>query len=317
MTTLPKVSIIVPVHNSAATIDACVQSILSQDYPHIECILVENGSTDTSPDVCKRYSESEERICLAVSLKSGVSEARNLGLSMTTGDIIGFCDADDLLEPGAVKAVVSAFQDDPDAVCVIGAFYVGVETAEGMQKSYKGLKSRSLSAEEAIELTIGDNNVMGSVWNKYYRADALKGCLFDASLSYSEDTHFNVKALSTLTDRPVLLISTPLYCYVQCAQSVTHQSQKLFDDNGELKYIVALEKILSDCEPGPRCRSLIKMRSVILAVDHWRADLSDKQRANLKKTIAQGLPQLLRNITRFRFKSNCKKLVKAVILLLK
>ncbi len=317
MTTLPKVSVIVPVHNAAATLDACVQSILGQDYPHIECILVENGSTDTSSDICKRYSDSEERIRLAVGVCSGVSEARNLGLSMATGDIIGFCDADDLLEPGAIRTVVSTFQENPDIVSVIGAFYVGPETTEGIQKRYKGLRSRRLSAEEAIELTIGNNNVMGSVWNKYYRADALKGCLFDTSLSYSEDTHFNVKALSALTDKSVMLINAPLYCYVQCVQSVTHQSQNLFDDNGELKYIIALKKILSDGNLKPRCRSIAKMKIAILAIDHCKADLSDKQRAALKKEIAQNLPQLLRNITRFHFKSNCKKFVKAFILLLK
>lgn len=317
MTMPPKVSVIVPVHNAAATIDACVQSILDQDYSNIECVLVENGSTDTSPDICKRYSESEERICLAVSLKSGVSEARNLGLSMATGDIIGFCDADDLLEPGAVKAVVSTFQEKPDIISVIGAFYVGLKTPEGMQKHYKGSKEKKLSTEQAIELTIGDNNVMGSVWNKYYRADALKGCLFDASLSYSEDTHFNVKALSELMDKQVMLISTPLYCYVQCEQSVTHQPQNLFDENGELKYIISLKKILSDCDLKTRCRSIIKMRIAILAIDHLKTDLSDQQRVTLKKEIAQNLPHFLRNITKFHFKSNFKKLVKAFILLLK
>lgn len=317
MATPPKVSIIVPVHNAVATIDTCVQSILSQNYPNIECVLVENGSSDASEDICKRYSEADERVRFAVSLKSGVSEARNLGLSIATGDIIGFCDADDFLEPEAVATVVSAFAEYPDVIGVFGAFYVGLETPTGLEKRYRGVSRKTLSAEQAIGLTIAHNNVMGSVWNKYYRADAVKDVLFDASLSHSEDTHFNVKLLSRSTDQTILLITEPLYCYVQCAQSVTHQPHRLFDENEELKYIVALKKILTDCTLTPHTRSLVRMRIAVLAMDHLHLDAGRHPRAVLKKEIVRNLPQFLRHITKFHFKKNCKRLVKTAILFLK
>lgn len=315
--TSPTISLIIPVHNAVPTLDACVRSILSQSYPHFECILVENGSSDESEALCRQYCTEDSRIRLVVSETAGASTARNLGLSVASGDIIGFCDADDLLEPNALAVVAATFAEHPDSIGVFGAFYAGIETPTGLEKRYRGLPARRLSVEEAIGLTIGHDNVMGSVWNKYYRTEAVDGVLFDPSLSHSEDTHFNITLLSRVGDGTVMLISEPLYCYVQYAQSVTHQYHRLFDENDELKYNVALRKILQNEALGWRLRSLVKMRMAILAVDHLPLEISRAQRAKLKKTFLRNLPYFLRHITRYHFKKNAKRLVKAVFLMFK
>ena len=166
-----KISVIVPVHNAATTIDRCIKSIVDQPYKNFECILIENGSSDDSKEICQKYVEAYECVKFAVSPKIGVSAARNLGLLMATGDIIGFCDADDFLEPNSMQKVLSAFLDNPDIIGVLSAFYVGRENQSGIQKEYKGLKKERLTIEDAIMRTLGDNSTMGSVWNRYYRAD--------------------------------------------------------------------------------------------------------------------------------------------------
>ena len=317
MRNLPKVSIIVPVCNAATTVGSCIQSIVEQDYPSLECILVINGSTDSSVEVCCRYSEIYQSIKVAISTDVGVSHARNLGLSMATGDIIGFCDADDFLEQDAVKTVVSVFLKNRDIIGVIGAFYVGYEKKSTIQKQFRGKKSKKLSPEEAIALTIGDDNVMGSVWNKYYSAGALDKIVFDPVLSYCEDMHFNVKILSALKDERIMLISSPLYCYMQNNQSATYQYHNLFDKNGELKYIVALKKILNDCNLSHKCQSIAKAKIAMLAIDFLCIGRCNSQQwSMLKRELRENFSHFAKNFARFSLLSNTKRIVRLFFALL-
>ena len=100
-----KVSIIIPVHNSNKTLDFCINSIIMQNYGNIECILIENGSSDNSRAKCIEYTKKYNNVLFKSTEIMGVSNARNLGLEIASGDIIGFCDADDFLENNAVSTV--------------------------------------------------------------------------------------------------------------------------------------------------------------------------------------------------------------------
>lgn len=312
----PKVSIIVPAHNAAATVESCVRSILEQDYAGLECILIENGSTDETPALCERLAATDERVRVAVSRRAGVSEARNLGLELATGDIIGFCDADDLLEPGALSTVVSLLASNPEALGVIGAFYRGETTTEGLRKQYRGRKRlRKLSAEKALMLTVGSRAVMGSVWNKYYRADAAKRIRFDASLSFCEDMHYNAMLLSAFPEAKLAYTDRPLYCYVVNGQSVTHQKDQLYTADGELKYIGALKKILQDCRLSAACRSVVRMQIAVFAIDYLYAGEPDGARkAKLKAELKQNYSCLLRSMARFDLAEHMKQVIKALLL---
>lgn len=107
---LLKVSIIIPVHNAENTLNRCIESVVCQSYKNIECILVENGSSDNSPFLCSMYAEKYKNIISKSIGSKGVSYARNCGLSLATGDIIGFCDADDFLEINAIELAVNEFK---------------------------------------------------------------------------------------------------------------------------------------------------------------------------------------------------------------
>lgn len=310
-----KISIVVPVHNAATTIDRCIKSIVEQSYKNIECILIENGSCDNSKELCQKYCELYYCVKFAVSSELGVSAARNLGLSIATGDIIGFCDADDFLEPEAIQIVVSTFFDNPDIVGMMSAFYVGRNEKEDIKKQYMGLKKDMLTVEKAIMLTIGDDNLMGSVWNKYYLASIAKNTLFDTNLSYCEDTYYNVKLLSSLSDEKIAYVKKPLYCYIINSSSVTHQREKLYNENGELKYIISLKKIIQDCKLSKSCLSIAKMKIVILATNClFVRSFNNLQKDNLKKEIKINFWHLIINITKFNFIGNVKILVKLLLI---
>lgn len=118
MTDLPLVSIITPSFNQASYIEATMNSVLSQDYPRIEYIVVDGGSTDGTVDIVKKY---ESRIAWWVSEKDkGQTDAINKGFARATGEILAWINSDDMYEPGAVSAAVKYLQEHPEVGMVYG-----------------------------------------------------------------------------------------------------------------------------------------------------------------------------------------------------
>lgn len=106
----PTISIIVPVHNAEMDLPRCLDSLCTQSYENYEIICVENASTDGSWHVLQQYAAQNERIKLMRRDKAGVSGARNTALELVQGDIVGFCDADDMYTQGAFQYVVESFK---------------------------------------------------------------------------------------------------------------------------------------------------------------------------------------------------------------
>ncbi len=118
MTDLPLVSIITPSFNQASYIETTMNSVLSQDYPRIEYIVVDGGSTDGTVDIVKKY---ESRIAWWVSEKDkGQTDAINKGFARATGEILAWINSDDMYEPGAVSAAVKYLQEHPEVGMVYG-----------------------------------------------------------------------------------------------------------------------------------------------------------------------------------------------------
>lgn len=114
----PKISIIIPSLNQGCYLDACLDSIVMQQCPDVEIIIVDGGSTDTTHAVVEKYIE---HVTVFISEPDrGQSDALNKGLALVTGDIIGWQNADDLYLPGAFDAIWGVFQSQPDVDVVFG-----------------------------------------------------------------------------------------------------------------------------------------------------------------------------------------------------
>lgn len=117
----PLVSIITPVLNGIRYLETCIQSVLTQSYPHIEHIIVDGGSTDGTVEMLSSYqAKYPDRIRFISEPDKGVGEAWNKGLRMAKGEIFGFLGSDDMSEPCAMQTVVEFFRANPDAYFVFG-----------------------------------------------------------------------------------------------------------------------------------------------------------------------------------------------------
>ena len=99
MESFPLISIIIPVFNGENYLRQCIDSVISQTYKEWELILIDDGSTDQSPDICNAYATEDKRIKVIHQRNSGQATARNNGLALAKGEYISFIDCDDWLEP--------------------------------------------------------------------------------------------------------------------------------------------------------------------------------------------------------------------------
>lgn len=254
-----KYSIIIPVHNAETTIKRCVKSIVSQNVD-LQVILIENGSSDNSANECEILSQKYNYVEYYQSKLSGVSHARNIGLDKADGDIIGFCDADDYYEPDCLEKVSNIFEQHEIDIVYMALYIVNNNTI-----TLRAVKNeRIINSFEAIDNVVCNPCVMGSVWNKFFKKELIEQHRFSDELSYLEDGYFNVEILNDNKNIKIYLSKELGYNYVENINSATNNYQKLFDENNKLKYVNALEKMLS--LPGIRCKEKRYIKAAIFRV---------------------------------------------------
>ena len=134
---LPKISVVIPSFNMARYIDETLKSIVNQDYPNIECIVMDGGSTDGTLEILKKY---EKQITWISEKDKGQSDAINKGLSKATGDILTYLNADDVYEPGCFQKLADYFQKYPETKWVYGKCLIVDEKGSEIRRAITGYK---------------------------------------------------------------------------------------------------------------------------------------------------------------------------------
>ncbi|WP_165176640.1 glycosyltransferase [Desulfovibrio sp. ZJ369] len=213
-------SVIVPAYNAAPWLARCLDALLAQELRGLEIILVDDASTDATPDIGRRYAATcPGRIrFLAQPRNMGPGAARNAGLAVAQGEYLGFADADDLPDPQMFLRLYEAARAASAQVAVCGMRVV------------TGEKTRILLPEHihCAQDLLRDSNLLSSPWNKIYQRAFIeaKGIRFPQS-RMSEDMAFAFKALAG--EPGLVCVNSALYAYVKHGSCVTLDMSKRRD----------------------------------------------------------------------------------------
>lgn len=211
------ISVIVPIYNAEAKLKRCIDSVLNQTHRDFELILINDGSTDGSLEICENAALLDERVKVISIENSGVSNARNLGLEKAKGDYISFVDSDDYVTPDYLYYLYETLISTSSDIAIGGTIDVkdGVErkTSEDNGEVFV-IKARDFKWIGPLAHTV--------VWGALYRRKVIEELKFDSSLFVGEDTYFFAKALKNAST--VSYVKRCMYYYVIYSESESHGS---------------------------------------------------------------------------------------------
>lgn len=214
------ISIIVPVYKVEPYLDMCIESLVGQSYESLEIILVDDGSPDYCPVICDKWAEKDKRIKVIHKENGGLSDARNAGLAIATGNWVSFIDSDDWIDLQFYEKLKKLGDRGADIVGCSAALVDEKGTYLGTQKSI----DCELNTVDALRHLINEDILRQTVWNKIYRRELLKDTLFFQG-KYNEDDFWAYQVISKATK--VICCSEELYFYRQRAGSIMNRSYSL------------------------------------------------------------------------------------------
>lgn len=212
-----KVSIIVPIYNVADYLTPCLNSVVhSASFASFEVILVNDGSTDKSSEICRTYASRYPNITLINKTNGGLSDARNAGMAVASGEWIFFLDSDDWLVPNAIE-ILLAYAETSGSDIVQGNFYYAFPDHNDADIDAT-LPNRVFLRQEAMKQLVCNDMIKNFAWGKLYKAAFVKHHLFDVG-KYFEDSYWQYKIIDQCTRLGV--VTQPLYYYRQREQSIS------------------------------------------------------------------------------------------------
>lgn len=207
-----KFSIIIPVYNVAEYLDECLQSVLAQKYRNFEILLIDDGSTDGSGQICENYQARYSNIKLIKQKNSGLAATRNKGLDMAIGQYVLFLDSDDIWLGNDVLQQIEVILQHDKCQMLQFAFCKFVDGTKEFVKKFKN-KNKEYHAVSLKELIDNNVDLMTNAWTKVFEREFLEKnhLRMDAKLRSSEDIDFSFKAWMYL--ERVSVISNVFYGY--------------------------------------------------------------------------------------------------------
>lgn len=231
-----EISVIVPVFNIEHYIEKCIKSLINQSiFDNMEIILVNDGSTDKSSDICKMFSRKFENIILYEQDNSGVSNARNSGIKLAKGKYIGFVDGDDYVEPDFFECMLREIKKDDNQLVVFDYF---IDMPNGKQYPYRSNYCKKKWDNNSLIKDFLAGYIGQNLFDKLYVTDLVKKIKFDSRIRIGEDFLFIFEYI--LKVRKASGVFLPGYHYVQRDGSAMNVkfSEKMFDS------LIASERIL-------------------------------------------------------------------------
>lgn len=211
-----KVSIIVPIFNSEKNLKRCLDSIVGQTYQNIELILIDDGSTDNSGIICDLYAQQDQRVKVIHKQNTGVSDSRNEGINLASGEYIQFVDSDDYMDTNMTETLIAAIAKNSAPMVICGFNLMDSRTDSCIHSVYWHTEMFYDYTDFLLVLDqMFGENLINSLWNKLYNAKTIKTnfIYFNNKLNYGEDLLFNAEVIKKCPS--VEIITCCPYYYVQ------------------------------------------------------------------------------------------------------
>lgn len=284
---MSKISVIVPIYNTAEYLGECIDSILMQTHQNLEVILIDDGSTDDSGKIADQYAEKDLRVIVRHTENGGVSNARNRGIDISTGEYIAFVDSDDALDVRYFETLLmNAKKADADiSFCI--SHIIGSPMTANMQDNLRF----EWGGREALQHLL-QADLFSCAVNKMYQAELLKNIRFSPNIAINEDLLLNYKLFAIANS--VVFENKKLYSYRhrEGSASRTRFSAKQLDVLKVNRYIV---EDLSD----PQLKNIAQCRYFgALSACHkgtiQTPELLEEQK-EIEKTIRKELHDIVKN----------------------
>lgn len=243
---MPKVSVIIPMYNAEEYIWQCLQSVMNQIYRELEIIVIDDGSTDRSLEICRELYAVDNRIKILVQENRGVSSARNKGLEAASGKYVLFVDSDDAIHPSLIHTYVK--QGEKDGIELMFCNCIMISSLEMEKKikktsgSWYEVKWKTAKETESREWFYKKyNQELHRIGGKMIRFDFIEDQRFDERLFIGEDTVF----MYNLICRNICMacLERGWYYYRVRADSITH-----VDNSGKIRQKYRASKIMRNQE---------------------------------------------------------------------
>ncbi len=181
------VSIIVPVYNVEKYLDRCIKSIVKQTYNNLEIVLVDDGSQDQCPQICDWWAEKDKRIKVVHKSNGGLSDARNAGMEIATGDYIAFVDSDDWIEEDLYRILLDAIKATNSDIACCKFRRIGENFKQASSMANDSGAYELFDTKESLLELITENKIQQVVWNKLYRKNVISDIEFAVGKCNEDD----------------------------------------------------------------------------------------------------------------------------------
>ena len=216
------ISIIVPIYKVEKYLDKCVDSIVNQTYQNLEIILVDDGSPDNCPRMCDDWTKKDSRIKVVHKPNGGLSDARNAGMKIATGEYVAFIDSDDYIAYEFIEKLYSVMINEQSDIveCDVVRFNEGETPVCATEK----IVTESFETEKSLSLLMAEKGFHQHVWNKLYKSDIALPVSFEKG-KLNEDEFWTYQIFGKA--KKVTKVNLPMYFYLQRGSSIMGTSYNI------------------------------------------------------------------------------------------
>ncbi len=207
------VSIIIPIYNLENYIEYCLNSVVNQTYKELEILCIDDGSTDKSAEIIKRFASSDGRIKYFYQDNAGVSAARNKGLDEATGEYVMFVDGDDYIHSQMVDIMVDTALKSKAECVFCDSMRVNNYNSESSKKAINKIDFQCDSFSNLCALSEENIGLGCCVWGKLFIRENIKNLRFKLGCFMAEDSLFSFTYLTQNIHQKIAVVNLPLYFY--------------------------------------------------------------------------------------------------------